>query len=1315
MKDNKKIIGICLTKAEDEIRTDFLSYFYKISLENDCKLIVFNSPRDLYYGDSYDKGSKSVFELMNYDSLDAIVIMSETFFDRRVPDSIIDKAVEKGVPVILIRGEHESCCCIVPDYAEAYKDTIRHLFSCHGVKKPVFIGGVKDDPQTLLRLECFRSVLEENGAEFSEDMVYYGDYWDVPARLAVRSILSSPAGVPDAIVCANDIMAMAVCDELAENGLKVPDDVIVTGFDGLLIADYFMPRLTTCKEDIGELAKITMDIVNDAISGKIKRGTFTEKFIPYFSESCGCMNDNGINYRERARDLFRTSFDSRQHEGHIYKWVDSVLDSDSLNTLSLALRDYILPNSSVCLNESFIMTALSQTLTDRSKEAPANEYIVISSVTEDCTNGKQGRFPAADMVPGIENWLKSDTMCILTPIFVGEDTCGYYAVETSSVKNTTWKLFRVSKTMNIAFGALMNRIMKRKMQSSMINARFTDPLTGLPNLKGLTKWFDEFSANEENHKKTVMVSMYNIPQYKFIFENYGTDDIEEAVRFTADALRLANKDNGFIARTGNDEFIVFNFVEDESKVSFVINNAVSVFFGVIEGYNTNNDKDYFLEVNCGCTVAYAGWNSSLSSFIKLANAEMYINKLNAGMTPVLKDEKTVSKPTVKSPKDLYSEFNLLIEKNLFTYFFQPIIDAKTGDICAYEALMRTSGGIKMSPLEILDIAKEYNMLYEIEKATMFNVMARYERDIEKFGSAKVFINTIPGNFLKNSDLAELKNRFGKYISNFVFEITEQDTVTDDELNAIRSLGVVGNTDEFKGVEGGQIAVDDYGTGHSNIVNLLRYAPHIIKIDRFLISNIQNDPNKQMFVKSTLEFAKMNNIKVLAEGVETYDEMRTVIDYGVDLIQGYYTARPAEEPIGKIPDSIRNELIAENLLLSRYENDLLVYRPKNGETVKLYDLAINKYGCIHVMGGSITVVGTFGQVFETSIVVEPGADAYITLDNVSIKAMDEAAVRLDSGSKATICLKGTNSIQKNGILVPANASARIVGDGSLDISIRRNGGVGIGNFFDNNFGDLIFEHTGEITVELQTDKGVCVGGGNNYGNSSISFHSGKVSVLAQCVNSIGIGSFKGRPDISISENAVITAKCSGKNAVGIGSFDGDVQITSNGKIDIVSDGERCAAIGNIGTGYLDFTCTGGSVNAVVHSAKAVCIGSIEGKCSVNIAGGQVETYGEGDMVVGYGSMEGSGTTCITGGSAHVKILSGCIMQFGCDKCSTVITGGNVLAADEDDVIAINAYGEPLHSEHPGGSSYCTLITSKYGEYMYKAEKHQNDNDLVVYVP
>ena len=245
----------------------------------------------------------------------------------------------------------------------------------------------------------------------------------------------------------------------------------------------------------------------------------------------------------------------------------------------------------------------------------------------------------------------------------------------------------------------------------------------------------------------------------------------------------------------------------------------------------------------------------------------------------------------------------LIQKDRFVYHFQPIVSAVTGEIVAYEALMRTQAEVGMNPLEVLDAAEMFDKFADLERTTFQHIFRRIKSQKAEFEGKKVFVNTIPGHFLTDIEVRNLRQEFGELLNNITIEITESQTISPKEVDAINHLA----SDEFKN----DIAVDDYGMGHSNIVNLLEYKPEVVKVDRYLISNIQNDKNKQLFVKNLIEFASDAHIKVLAEGVETSEELRTVINFGVDLIQGYYTARPAFEVIQALTDEIREEILRYN--------------------------------------------------------------------------------------------------------------------------------------------------------------------------------------------------------------------------------------------------------------------------------------------------------------------------------------------------------------------------------------------------------------------
>lgn len=895
MLKDKKVIGVCITKIHDNTNAHLINRLHFLARKKGYKLIFFNSFIDFYNNDIYDEGSRSIYEIINFDIVDATVIFDNGFNNKDIVKSIIDASLKHSTPVVTVNAQYDGCFAVLEDYEEAYKSVIRHVIKDHGVTDTFYMAGNEEnDPASEGRINCYREVLEECGLEFDESRVGYGHYWDIPAKDVMYGLWKEKK-IPKAVFCANDYMAMAVCDFLREVGYRVPEDVIVTGFDGVTKTKYFSPQITTCSEDLDVIASLCIDAVDTAVEGKSEPCVFTSKYTADITESCGCKKTTNEDFRRSADDLYTLIDSVKSHEDYMHSWQDKILNIDDMNDLFNVLAGCILEESHVCINSNFLASAMDFSI-DNNDVNFTDELVVISSRYSYTDYDKTEKMSVKDMIPNLKSWHMDDSSYVLNAIFVGSTVCGYYAVKTDSLFKCANRIMRVLNAINIAFNVAINCFKQAKMQMSIDNASITDPISGLPNIKGTSKWFDEFSQKPENHNLTLSVSVYGLPKYTYILENYGIGDAENAIKFVSESLKLANPKDCFIGHISEDEFVVINYYTNPSAISDTINNATSVFYSVIEGYNSTSNKEYYIEVNCGCTVVDPGWNSPLEAFIKFANSEMYMNRLKSGMGVVIKDK--------TSPKVHYKAFDLLVDKNLFNYHFQPIVNAKTGDIYGYEALMRTDDSIGMNPLQVLEVAKEYNKLYEIERATMFNVMECYVDKINIFGDKKVFINTIPGYFLNDDDINVLTDKYKEYMSNIVFELSEQDTISDNELNAIKKLN---------GNNANQIAIDDYGTGYSNIVNLIRYAPQLIKIDRFLISEIDRNQNKQMFVRSTIDFARLNKIKVLAEGVETYNEMRMVIDLGVDLIQGFYTGRPVADPITEIDPEIKKEITSLNPL------------------------------------------------------------------------------------------------------------------------------------------------------------------------------------------------------------------------------------------------------------------------------------------------------------------------------------------------------------------------------------------------------------------
>lgn len=895
MLNGYKLIAVCLTKIQDEVTYEFIDALYQTVKGSDYRLLLFNSFSDLYHQNVYDEGAKSIYQLLNYDLVDAVIIKADTINDHQVIRDLIARAKERQIPVILLNMKAEGCYSIVPSYENVFSQLIEHVIKVHHKRKLYFLSGSMGESNSMLREKIFRETLRDCGIDPQTAKVAYGEYWYGPAERAVENWIQS-GDLPEAIICANDAMAVAACKVLKRHQIRVPEDMIVTGFDGVPSYQFHRPALSTCTRTSSVLAGKCREMLTNILEKNKTPYRDIEEYTLTIQESCGCRKQSHPDYQLCADRLCVSRWDTQRHEEFILSQVERVVETIDMGIIGNKLNSFILPDSMVALNSDFLAATRSNVKPDPGRPF-AEEMIVISSLDSNLDRHRYALYKSAEMYPHLEEAVSEDTMFLFQSIYVENNVCGYYIVKSKELLTDASKIHRVSKVMNLAFSLIISRMQQDHMSHSLEEMQYHDPVTGVLNLKGLVKRINELYPIWK--ERAIAVSVYNIPKYQFIYENYGLKDVEETVQLTADALRMANPQDTVTARISDDSFCIINEAEDQGAAGLIINDSVRAFYRFIESFNKTQDKEYFVEVNCGCTTAAAGWNNDMKTYIKVAMGELYLNRLKQGGGKALKERKTA--------KDTYQLFETLLSENLFYYVFQPIVSAKTGEIYGYEALMRTPPEIGLRPDEILDIAEEYGRLYEVEYATFNNVLTYANGHLTLFKDKHIFINSIPGYFIEGKDKEQLVKQYSDQLSRCTIEITERDETTAEEISRIMNLTDQGEPCQF--------AVDDYGTGYSNIVNLLRYKPNVIKIDRYLITEIQNDVNKQMFVKNTVEFAEQNNIQCLAEGVETKEELETVISYGVDLIQGYYTAMPSEQVIQEIDPKIVREILEANQIKS----------------------------------------------------------------------------------------------------------------------------------------------------------------------------------------------------------------------------------------------------------------------------------------------------------------------------------------------------------------------------------------------------------------
>lgn len=247
-----------------------------------------------------------------------------------------------------------------------------------------------------------------------------------------------------------------------------------------------------------------------------------------------------------------------------------------------------------------------------------------------------------------------------------------------------------------------------------------------------------------------------------------------------------------------------------------------------------------------------------------------------------------------------TQFYHILEEERIYPVFQPIVSLKNGEILGYEALTRLDiENCLINIEEFFLLAEEYECLWKVEEMCRRKaLLAVKENGTDK----KIFLNVDP-NVIKDSlfrkgvTISYLKE-FNLYPDNIIFEITERNSIEDSDtfVNTIRHY----QEQNF------EIAIDDFGNGYAGMNRVCKLNPEYIKIDREIIHDIDKDALKGTIVESMVQFCRKSHIRLIAEGIETREELYTLINLGVNYGQGYYLKRPDKE-ISAIPSYIAAEI------------------------------------------------------------------------------------------------------------------------------------------------------------------------------------------------------------------------------------------------------------------------------------------------------------------------------------------------------------------------------------------------------------------------
>ena len=460
-------------------------------------------------------------------------------------------------------------------------------------------------------------------------------------------------------------------------------------------------------------------------------------------------------------------------------------------------------------------------------------------------------------------------------------------------------------------------ITERKAEQHMIDfLSYHDALTGLPNRLLARQCFDEAQAAAQRSGQCVAVMCLDLDRFKSVNDSYGAPVGDQALQAVARFLRRCVPDGATVSRQGGDEFQII--VPDDAQLSATVAAAQAILAGLREGLPVGvpapegaaqppsaqlSTHQLGLTTSIGIAVCPAD-GSTLDELLRNADTALYRAKEVGRDNYAFFTERMDA--DIRAKLAIQAQLRGAIARSEFEVHYQPQMCLRTGTMLGAEALLRWHNPVlgQVPPNRFIPLAEEYGLIAAIGVWVVDTVCAQIAAWQEQgLDTLKVAVNLAGSQFAHDSTVASVEQalrRHGVPPASLGLEITEG-TVMGDPDKAVAALG------RLKDI-GVAISLDDFGTGYSSLAYLKRFPIDVLKIDKSFVDDVTTKASDAAIALSVISLAHNLNMRVIAEGVETREQVEFLAAHGCDEMQGYYFSRP-------LPASAYTALLREKRLLN----------------------------------------------------------------------------------------------------------------------------------------------------------------------------------------------------------------------------------------------------------------------------------------------------------------------------------------------------------------------------------------------------------------
>ena len=504
----------------------------------------------------------SIFTLPDLDDFDGIILLGNSFNLPMETEYFKEKIRNVKCPVVSVESEFENVPSVFTDNYAGMRELAEHIVKVHGVREILFIGGPEEHADSAERLRAVSDVARENGFDIPAENIKFADWGMSLAVEMALSWVNEHKRVPQAIVCANDIMAFSVTNTLKESGYDVPKDVIVTGYDYLMQMREFHPILASVSHEWESMGGKAIRMLLDKMQGKpIGNTLLSTKFVP--NESCGCCADTRTLYKDNTYFNLRDSIALDSHFRKIYLYIckNETKEelSDSLSSLFNHEHDIEGENFMLCLDPEFFRIQQGNT---NLKNSGYSENMAVVGTVKDSQKQPYRMMKKREAIFAFADEKETSGVYMYVPIYNEERSYGFAVLtgELEILRNN--RLYIWTRHMNQYLELVRRNIMIVDLTQRLTNLSVMDTLTGVYNRAGCEQITYPMLEEWKEQGGLGVIFLIDIDKMKSINDQSGHANGDLALRTVASVLRAEMPKDWIVSRFGGDEFLVGGRVID---------------------------------------------------------------------------------------------------------------------------------------------------------------------------------------------------------------------------------------------------------------------------------------------------------------------------------------------------------------------------------------------------------------------------------------------------------------------------------------------------------------------------------------------------------------------------------------------------------------------------------------------------------------------------------------------------------------------------------------------------------------------------------